>query len=150
MSITRPIRDLRPKTYAFLFLEVLFGTLGNTLFDKGMKEVGALGFLSGSQIWAEAQRVASNGAVWAGVISMLLFLVCHMLVLSWADYSFVMPFSAISWGLVPVLAFFWLGEKVLTARWVGIGLIVVGVALVSRTPASTTAPLAGELPAENA
>ena len=30
-------------------------------------------------------------------------MVCHMLVLSWADYSFVMPFSAIAYALVPLL-----------------------------------------------
>lgn len=136
--MTHPTRDLRPKTYAFLFLEVLFGTLGNTLFDKGMKEVGALGFLSASQIWAEALRIASSGAMWVGVLCMLLFILCHMLVLSWADYSFVMPFSALSYGLVPLCAFLWLGEKVLTTRWVGIGLIMAGVILVSRTPPSTT------------
>jgi drug/metabolite transporter (DMT)-like permease len=142
--MTHPTRNLRPKTYALLFLEVLFGVLGNTLFDKGMKEVGALGFLSTSQMWVEAQRIASNSAIWVGVVCMLLFIVCHMLVLSWADYSFVMPFSAISYGLVPLFAFFWLGEKVLTTRWVGIGLIVMGVALVSQTPPSTTEPSAGQ------
>jgi len=146
--MTHSTRDLRPKTYAFLFLELLFGTLGNTLFDKGMKEVGALGFLSASQIWAEALRIASNGSMWVGVLCMVLFIVCHMLVLSWADYSFVMPFSAFSYGLVPLFAFFWLGEKVLTARWIGIGLIVAGVALVSTTPPSTTEPAVGEMPLE--
>ena len=146
--MTHSTRDLRPKTYAFLFLEVLFGTLGNTLFDKGMKEVGVLGFLSVSQVWAEALRIASSEAIWIGVICMLLFIVCHMLVLSWADYSFVMPFSAISWGLVPVFAFFWLGEKVLMARWVGIALIVAGVVLVSSTPPSTTEPSMSQVLAE--
>jgi drug/metabolite transporter (DMT)-like permease len=138
------------KTYVLLFLEVSFGALGNTLFDKGMKEVGALGFLSVSQIWFEALRMASNGAIWIGVLCMLLFIVSHMLVLSWADYSFVMPFSAVSYALVPLFAFLWLGEKVLTARWVGIGLITLGVALVSRTPPSTTEPSTFEPPAEHA
>ncbi len=136
--MTNPSQNLKLKTYVLLFLEVLFGTLGNTLFDKGMKEVGALGFLNTSQIWAEALRIASSGAMWIGVLCMLLFIVCHMLVLSWADYSFVMPFSALSYALVPLFAFLWLGERVLTTRWLGIGLITVGVILVSRTPPSTT------------
>jgi drug/metabolite transporter (DMT)-like permease len=138
--MTYPTRDLRPKTYVLLFLDVLFGALGNTFFDKGMKDVGALGFGSASQILAEALRMATSRAMWGGVLFMVLFFVCHMLVLSWADYSFVLPFSAMSFGLVPLFAFLWLGEKVLTARWIGIGLIVAGVALVSRTPPSTTQP----------
>jgi drug/metabolite transporter (DMT)-like permease len=144
-----PKRDLRPKTYFFLILEVFFGALGNTLFDKGMKEGGALVFSGTSQIWSEALRMASSGAMWIGVLCMLLFLVCHMLVLSWADYSFVMPFSAITYALVPLFAFLWLGEKVLRARWFGIGFIVLGVFLVSRTPPSTTRPSGNGPPLEN-
>ena len=139
-----PQRNLRPKTYVLLFLEVFFGALGNTLFDKGMKQVGALGFASGPEIWAGALRTFTNSTIWMGVLCMLLFIVCHMLVLSWADFSFVMPFSAVSYALVPLFAYLWFGEKVLPARWVAIGLIVVGVFLVSRTPPSTTISWADE------
>jgi uncharacterized membrane protein len=67
-------------------------------------------------------------------------LLCHMLVLSWADYSFVMPFSGLGYVLVPVVGVLWFGEVVHTARWIGIGLIVFGVVLVGRTPPATTAP----------
>jgi drug/metabolite transporter (DMT)-like permease len=72
---------------------------------------------------------------------MLLFMVCHMLVLSWADYSFVMLFSAITYALVPVLGYIWLGEYVPPARRIGIVLIVFGVFLVSRTPPRTIQPI---------
>lgn len=143
-----PKRNLKPKTYVLLFLEVFFGALGNTVFDKGMKQIGALSFASGSEIWAGALRTFTNGTIWMGVLCMLLFIVCHMLVLSWADFSFVMPFSAVSYALVPLFAYLWLGEKVLPARWVGIGLIVVGVFLVSRTPPSTTQSWMDERQAE--
>jgi hypothetical protein len=144
LGMMHPKRNLRPKTYLLLSLEIFFGALGNTLFDKGMKQLGALGFSSGAQIWSEALRTASSGVMWIGIVCMLLFIVCHMLVLSWADYSFVMPFSAITYGLVPLFAFLWLGEQVLTARWVGIGFIMAGVYLVSRTPPSTTETLLDE------
>ena len=100
-----PQRNLRPKTYVLLFLEVFFGALGNTLFDKGMKQIGALGFASGPEIWAGALRTFTNGTIWMGVLCMLLFIVCHMLVLSWADFSFVMPFSAVAYALVPLFAY---------------------------------------------
>jgi drug/metabolite transporter (DMT)-like permease len=131
-------RNLRPKTYVLLCLEVCFGALGNTLFDKGMKEIGALTFASGPEIWAGALRTFTSGTIWMGLLCMLLFIVCHMLVLSWADFSFVMPFSAVSYALVPLFAYLWFGEKVLPARWLAIGLIVIGVFLVSRTQPSTT------------
>jgi uncharacterized membrane protein len=71
---------------------------------------------------------------------MLLFMVCHMLVLSWADYSFVMPFSAVSYALVPLLAYLFLHEQVSASRWIGIVLIFLGVLLINRTPPRTTQP----------
>ena len=62
-----------------------------------------------------------------------------MLVLSWADYSFVMPFSALTYALVPLFGYLFLHEHVVTARWIGIVLIFFGVVLINRTPPRTTA-----------
>jgi len=59
-------------------------------------------------------------------------------VLSWADYSFVMPFSAIAYALVPLLGYLFLGEHVSAARSLGIILIFLGVLLINRTPHRTT------------
>ena len=89
----------------------------------------------------ERSRITS-GTIWLGIGCMLLFMICHMLVLSWADYSFVMPFSAVTYALVPVLGYIWLGEYVPVPRRIGILLIVFGVFLVSRTPPRTTEPQA--------
>jgi uncharacterized membrane protein len=50
----------------------------------------------------------------------------------------VMPFSAIAYALVPLLAYLFLHEQVSTARWIGIVLIVLGVVLINRTPHRTT------------
>lgn len=103
-----------------------------------MKEAGDLDISHVSSIIAGAAHVLSSGVIWAGIAMMLGFMVCHMLVLSWADYSFVMPFSAIAYALVPLLGYLFLHEQVSTARWIGIVLIVFGVALINRTPHRTT------------
>jgi drug/metabolite transporter (DMT)-like permease len=128
------------KTYVLLFLLVLLGSVGNTLLSKGMKDAGDLDISHFSALAAAAVRVLTNGTIWLGIAMMLGFMVCHMLVLSWADYSFVMPFSAVAYALVPLLAYIFLHEQVSTARWVGIALIALGVALINRTPHRTTAP----------
>jgi drug/metabolite transporter (DMT)-like permease len=47
----------------------------------------------------------------------------------------------VSYALVPILGYVWLGESVPPLRSVGIALIVFGVVLVSRTPPRTTEPL---------
>jgi drug/metabolite transporter (DMT)-like permease len=106
------------KTYVLLFLLVLLGSVGNTILSKGMKDAGDLDIAHFSSLLSGAARVLTSGEIWVGIAMMLGFMVCHMLVLSWADYSFVMPFSAIAYALVPLLGYLFLHEQVSAARWV--------------------------------
>jgi drug/metabolite transporter (DMT)-like permease len=78
-----------------------------------------------------------NGWVWLGIGSLLLFLVSFMVVLSWADYSFVMPVSAASYALATLMSHWLLGELVTPLRWAGVVFICLGVALVTRTPSNS-------------
>jgi drug/metabolite transporter (DMT)-like permease len=128
------------KTYVLLFLLVLLGSVGNTILSKGMKDAGDLDISHLAPLLAGAARVLTSGTIWLGIIMMLMFMVCHMLVLSWADYSFVMPFSAIAYALVPLFGYLFLHEHVSAARWIGIVFIVLGVVLINRTPHRTTSP----------
>ncbi len=142
-------RILHIKTYILLFLLVFAaGTIGNTILDKGMKDIGSIDVTSRAGLWNGALHILASGTIWVGVLCMLLYMVCHMLVLSWADYSFVMPFTAVSYALVPLLGFLWLGEAVPPTRRAGIALIVLGVLLISRTPPRTTEPALRTYPAE--
>jgi len=74
----------------------------------------------------------------AGDLTRILFTIASFLVLSWADYSFVTPASAINYAIVALMGHYLLGELVSPARWMGIVLICLGVGLVGLTPTSTT------------
>ena len=87
-----PVRKHRVKTYIFVFLLVLLGSVGNTILSKGMKNVGDVEISHFSALTASLLHIISSGTIWLGISCMLAFFICHMLVLSWADYSFVMPF----------------------------------------------------------
>jgi drug/metabolite transporter (DMT)-like permease len=137
-SAMTSVQTHKTKTYILLFLLVVLGSVGNTILSKGMKGAGDLDISHFSSLVAGATRVLMSGMIWIGIAMMLGFMVCHMLVLSWADYSFVMPFTAIAYSLVPLLAYLFLHEQVSTARWIGIVLIVLGVVLINRTPHRTT------------
>lgn len=128
-------RNLQWKTYALLAPIVFFAASGNVLLGKGMKQVGGLREWSPSGLAALFARAFTSGWIWLGIGSLLLFLVMFMVVLSWADYSFVMPVSAASYALVPLMSRFFLDEKVSPLRWSGVVLICAGVALVTRTSA---------------
>jgi uncharacterized membrane protein len=134
MTHARP----RLKTYIFILLMVIFGPLGNVLLSKGMKSMGAITDRSPGQLFQVAEQVFGSGTIWLGIASMLLFFVAYMLVLSWADYSWVLPASAVAYGTVALLGHFALGESVSPLRWVGIAVICVGVFVVGQTPHSTT------------
>ena len=101
------------KTYVLLFLLVVLGSVGNTILSKGMKDAGDLDISRLAPLLAGAARVLTSGTIWLGIVMMLMFMVCHMLVLSWADYSFVMPFSAIAYALVPLFGYLFLHASAL-------------------------------------
>ena len=126
-------------------LVVVLSSAGNVLLSVGMKKVGAVHVESIRSLAAAGLATAASPAVWLGVASLVVFLVCYLLLLSWADYSFVAPVTAIGYAVVPLLGWSLLGDHVSPLRWAGIGLICVGVALVSRTPPRTTAVAAEEV-----
>jgi drug/metabolite transporter (DMT)-like permease len=76
--------------------------------------------------------------IWSGIVTLLLFLVCFMVVLSLADYRWVSPASAAVFAVVPLLGHLLFGEVVSTIRWAGVAIICLGVGLVGRTAPSTT------------
>jgi multidrug transporter EmrE-like cation transporter len=129
---------LRAKTHTFLVLIVLFGSAGNILLSLGMKQIGAVRVGSAMGLVRVLMAIFTCGWIWLGIGAMLVFLGCSMLVLSWADYSYVAPASATVYAAVPLVGHFVLGEKVTPLHWVGILIICVGVGLVRHTVPSTT------------
>ncbi len=65
-----------------------------------------------------------------------------MTVVSWADYSYVMPAGAFGYAVQTALAVVILHEMVTPKRWIGVALICIGVLLVGQTKPSTTGPAA--------
>ncbi|HLY63488.1 MAG TPA: hypothetical protein VKV95_22340 [Terriglobia bacterium] len=134
-----PVRSaLQIKTLVLLVPIVVFASAGNVLLGKGMKQIGEARAWSPPALAALFERAFSSPWVWLGIGSLLIFLASFMLVLSWADYSFVAPAAAVSYALAPLLSHWWLGEVVTPVRWVGVAVICLGVALITRTPARTT------------
>lgn len=129
---------LRTKTYIFVALVVVFGSAGNILLSRGMKQIGAVHMASAPDLARLFLRIFSNGWIWMGIAGMLLFLGSFMVVLSWADYSYVAPAAATVFAVVPLVGHFVFGEQVTALHWVGILIICVGVGLVRHTEPSTT------------
>ncbi len=129
---------LHVKTYIFIMLMVLFAPLGNVLLSKGMKEIGSAREWTPGELLPILIRILSSGYIWLGIACLLTFFVVYMLVLTWADYSYVQPASAFSYAVVAVLGLLLLGERVNLLRWAGIAVICIGVFVVGHTHPRTT------------
>jgi uncharacterized membrane protein len=127
------------KTYLLILLMVIFGPLGNVLLGKGMKQIGPVN-IRAAEALDLLSRVLTSGTIWLGIASIITFFLAYMLVLSWADYSYVQPASSVAYGMVALLAHFVLREVVTPMRWMGIVIICLGVVVVGQTPPRTTEP----------
>src|SRR5437879_9900329 len=127
---------LQKKTYALLASMVFFSSLGNVLLSRGMKQTGEIVDFSPAALAATFVKTFTNASIWLGILSLLVFFVSYLLLLSWADFSYVQPASAIGYAFVAVLGYFMLGEFISPTRWTGVLLICAGVLLVGGTDPS--------------
>jgi uncharacterized membrane protein len=130
--------NLHFKTYLLILLMVIFGPLGNVLLGKGMKQIGVASLGTPAEALDVLSHVLTSGTIWLGIGSLITFFVAYTLVLSWADYSYVQPASAVAYGMVALLAHFMLREVVTPMRWLGVLVICLGVLVVGHTPPRTT------------
>ena len=116
---------------------VVCANTGDLLLKRGMTNIGAVEF-SGSGLAHAFRLTVTNPVIWLGILFLLGFMICYMTVLSWADYSYVMPAGAFGYALLAFLAVVFLHESVSPRRWVGVILICIGVMLVGQTKPRTT------------
>src|SRR5580704_16387283 len=131
-------KPLRLKTFLMILVMIVTGPLGNVLLGKGMKHAGVVAIWPPSELLHTALKVFASPSIWLGISSLILFFVSYMLVLSWADYSFVQPASSLAYGVVALLGYWVLGEAVSPLRWAGIAVICLGVFVISHTAPRTT------------
>jgi drug/metabolite transporter (DMT)-like permease len=124
---------LQLKTRAFTAIVVLSNVLGNFSLSWGLRRVGGLLTLS-PLAYIEA---LFNPWVALGVGLLVVWMLSNLTLLSWADLSYVLPVTSVGYVLAAVTGRFFLHENITSARWTGILLIMLGVALVGRTAPRT-------------
>ena len=121
------------KTLLLVVVAVLLGGAGHVMLAKGMKPVGDLTEAPPGRVGGMVTRALGSHWVLVGVALQAVFFFMYVTLLSRAEVSQLLPLTALDYIVVALLAQWALGEIVTPARWAGIGLIVVGVALVART-----------------
>ena len=121
------------KTRILTVIVVLTQVVGDYFLTYGMKQVGSM--VGRGPL--EYILALANPWVALGVSLLILWLFSHMVLLSWADLSYVLPVTSIGYVLVALTGHIFLHESVSAGRWCGVFLIVAGVIVVGRTSPST-------------
>ena len=135
-------QPLRLRTRTVIVLLLASNVLGNFTLSRGLHEVGRLVSFSP---WPYIHAFL-NPLVVLGVLLLMVWLISQLSLLSRVDLSYVLPVTSASYVLTALMGEFLLHERVSTERWIGIGLIGLGLSLVART-----APVLhkfGDLPGE--
>src|SRR5579871_4589733 len=93
---------LRVKTLVMVLAMVVCANVGDLLLKRGMSEIGAVPLNWTGVAHAFAMTI-TNATIWAGITILIGFMLSYMTVLSWADYSYVMPAGAFGYALLTVL-----------------------------------------------
>jgi drug/metabolite transporter (DMT)-like permease len=79
------------------------------------------------------KAIVTNLLVWGGLALFGVSAIVWIFVLSRTSLSFAYPFVALTYLIIVVVDRFVLHESVPPVRWAGVGLIMAGIVLVSRT-----------------
>jgi drug/metabolite transporter (DMT)-like permease len=123
------------RRYLVLLAVAVFAACGDVCLARGMRDFGAVTATN----WHYLFAAVWNPWVLTGICLLMLFLSSYLTALSWADLTYVLPATAMSYVLMALLGKFFLHETVTLWRWLGIVLIAAGVGFVAGGPALTTA-----------
>jgi uncharacterized membrane protein len=132
---------LRIKTFVMILVMVVCANAGDLMLKRGMTQIGAVP-LSLTGLQHAFLLTITSGTIWIAILFLIGFTASYMMLMSWADYSYVMPAGAFGYALLTFLAVVFLHETVSPSRWIGVVLICVGVLVVGLTKPRTTEALA--------
>ena len=121
------------RKYLVLVAVMFFGSTGDILLARGMKDLGPVHLNHPLSLIA----ALANPWVFIGILCLIGFFGSYMTALSWADLTYVLPATAFGYVVTAFLSRVFLHEAVSSWRWAGVLLITCGVGLVARGPSLT-------------
>lgn len=109
--------------FVLIFIPIILAAIGQLVLKTGMNQVGVFNLI----------KSFTNPMVLLGLVFYGMSLILWMLVLTKENLSFVYPLVAFSYVVTVTLSKFILHEPVPTLRWLGLGVIVIGILLVAKS-----------------
>jgi len=115
------------RKYLILAAVAIFAACGDFCLARGMRQLGPVALSN----WQRLFTVVFSPWILTGVCLLMLFFSTYLSSLSWADLTYVLPATALSYVLMALLGKLFLHENVTASRWLGIALITIGVGFVA-------------------
>ena len=123
--------NIKTIALAFISMSMILGAIGQLFIKKGLNYLGALDFTSG--IIMTYLKIFLSPFVIVGLSIYFVGVFFWMYGLSKVELSFAFPFVSLSYVLVFLLSWAFLGESIPLVRWVGLVTICFGVFLVGQS-----------------
>jgi len=123
---------MRLADFSWLMSGVVLNSLAQLALKAATQTTGAIeGTRRG--LWLASQQLTTSVAFWLALACYGLSVAVWVVGLSRLPVSQAYPVLSVGYIITALLAWITLGESVSLARWSGIGLIIAGVVLVSRS-----------------
>jgi multidrug transporter EmrE-like cation transporter len=120
-------------TFAFIITGVLLNAAAQLLLKAGTNALGGAIHLTMENWFQTGIKVATQVPILAGLACYMVSLVVWIIGLSRTDVTIAYPMLSLGYVVSALGAWMFLGEAISLQRMVAIGVILVGVALLTRT-----------------
>ncbi|WP_309639350.1 SMR family transporter [Methylibium sp.] len=129
---------MRGADFAWVLSGVLLNAVAQLLLKAGASSAGQISLAATSPaLWRTATGLAQHPAILGGLACYAISVVVWIVALSRVEVSIAYPMLSIGYVVNALLAWWLFGEDVNAQRWLGIGVIVVGVVLVAHSGSNT-------------
>jgi len=119
-------------TFGFIFVGICLNAMAQLLLKAGTNAVGAI-HLTAENWFATALKLATQLPIIAGLTCYVISVVVWIIGLSRVDVTIAYPLLSLGYIINAVGAWYFLGEMVSAQRILAIGVIIVGVILLTRS-----------------
>ncbi|HQT25599.1 MAG TPA: SMR family transporter [Burkholderiales bacterium] len=123
---------MNPTSFLLILTGVLLNAAAQLLLKAGTNAVGTFSFSPGN-ILPIGLKIATQPPIIGGLACYAISVVVWIMALSRVEVSIAYPMLSIGYVVNAFAAWYLFGENLSISRLIGIGIIIVGVYIVSRT-----------------
>lgn len=114
-----------------ILMAIFFSVIGQIFLKTGLNSLGKVDFSTG--LFSTYCKIFISPYVLIGVFIYTISVLFWIYALTKVELSFAYPFVALSYVFILLASSLFLGENVSLLRWLGVGIICMGVLLISQS-----------------